>query len=241
MRIGQTIVPNAFIDNYLASANGEYVKVYLMLLRLADEEVTAERLADALEMTEADVMRALSYWEKQGIISTEGKSACAQRDGAETSFKGEAVVKNPASSKGAASAGASTRKSTKSPAQLAETDETFKTLVFVAEQYLARTLTKTDMELLSWLYDSDDFSSDLIEYLIEYCASMDKKSNRYIKTVALSWQSQGIKTVEQAKEQVKAFAGGSSKKTSGSAKHASLEQRDDDLNSLLAKGAKYGA
>ena len=28
-----TLVENEFIDNYMAAANGEYVKVYLLLLR----------------------------------------------------------------------------------------------------------------------------------------------------------------------------------------------------------------
>ena len=31
---GQTLVPNVFIDQYMAEANGEFVKVYLCLLRM---------------------------------------------------------------------------------------------------------------------------------------------------------------------------------------------------------------
>ena len=69
VNVGQTIVQNTFIDRYMAAANGEYVKVYLLLLRLAGtRELTVSEIADRLDITEKDVMRALSYWENAGLI-----------------------------------------------------------------------------------------------------------------------------------------------------------------------------
>ena len=59
-----TVVTNEFIDQYMASANGEYVKVYLYLLRHQNELIEVGAIADALNHTEADVRRALAYWEK---------------------------------------------------------------------------------------------------------------------------------------------------------------------------------
>ncbi len=67
----QTAVSNAFIDGYMADANGEFVKVYLYLLRLLDGrdmEFSVSFLADRLNNTEKDVLRALSYWEKLGLL-----------------------------------------------------------------------------------------------------------------------------------------------------------------------------
>ena len=63
------MVADAFIDEYMAGANGEYVKVYLYILRHQGEELTVESIADALDHTESDVRRAVSYWEKLGILS----------------------------------------------------------------------------------------------------------------------------------------------------------------------------
>ena len=37
-----TVVTNEFIDQYMASANGEYVKVYLYLLRHQNELIEVE-------------------------------------------------------------------------------------------------------------------------------------------------------------------------------------------------------
>ena len=63
--IQATLVANEFIDTYMAQANGEYVKVYLYLLRHQREEVTVEAIASALDHTESDVKRALAYWKKK--------------------------------------------------------------------------------------------------------------------------------------------------------------------------------
>ena len=62
-----TVVENDFIDNYLAKANGEYVKVYLVLLRHLNGNtggLSICGLADCLECTEKDILRAFKYWSK---------------------------------------------------------------------------------------------------------------------------------------------------------------------------------
>ena len=64
-----TMVPNEFIDRYMPEANGEYVKVFLYLLRHNGEEITPTRIADALELTEGDVRRALTRWQREGLIA----------------------------------------------------------------------------------------------------------------------------------------------------------------------------
>ena len=54
-----TVITNEFIDEYMPTANGEYVKVYLYLLRHEERPVEIAEIADALNHTEADVKRAL--------------------------------------------------------------------------------------------------------------------------------------------------------------------------------------
>ena len=68
LRIEGTIVANEFIDRYMASASGEYVKVYLYLLRHQPNPIEIGQIADALDYTEADVKRAIAYWEKNGLL-----------------------------------------------------------------------------------------------------------------------------------------------------------------------------
>ncbi|EEQ58399.1 DnaD domain protein [Clostridiales bacterium 1_7_47FAA] len=75
--VPSTAVAHEFIDEYMARANGEYVKVYLFVLRHQGEDITIEGIADALDHTESDVRRALAYWEKLGILSGTRKEAPA--------------------------------------------------------------------------------------------------------------------------------------------------------------------
>lgn len=68
-----TCVPNAFIDNFMADANGEFVKIYLYLLRCMNsaENFSISQMADKFEHTEKDIARALKYWEKMHILKLE--------------------------------------------------------------------------------------------------------------------------------------------------------------------------
>ena len=54
-QVDATLVSNEFIDRYLAEANGEYVKVYLYLLRHRGEPVSLERIAEGLKIGRAHV------------------------------------------------------------------------------------------------------------------------------------------------------------------------------------------
>jgi DnaD/phage-associated family protein len=67
-----TQISNIFIDKYMPHANGSFVKVYLFLLRHLHNPssvLTIESMADMLFNTEADILRALRYWESQGLLS----------------------------------------------------------------------------------------------------------------------------------------------------------------------------
>lgn len=65
------MVPGSFIDIHMPSANGEYVKIYLYLLRALNHPnipVTVSHMADLFDLTEKDVIRALSHWEQLGLL-----------------------------------------------------------------------------------------------------------------------------------------------------------------------------
>ena len=57
-----TVLTNDFIDNYMPRANGEFVKVYIHLLRLLSDGTTPfslEQMADHFFCTERDIISAL--------------------------------------------------------------------------------------------------------------------------------------------------------------------------------------
>lgn len=71
-------------------------------------------------------------------------------------------------------------------------------LLFVAQVYVGRPLTASDMKTILYLSDVLHFSDDLIDYLIQYCVDRGKKDFRYMEKVAISWAQQGITTPKQA-------------------------------------------
>lgn len=66
-----TSINNSFIQKYMLNANGSYVKVYLylsMCIQSGKENLSISSLADMMENTEKDIIRALLYWEKKGLM-----------------------------------------------------------------------------------------------------------------------------------------------------------------------------
>ena len=176
-----TVLENEFIDHYMPEANGEYVKVYLLLLRYLNAPsgtLTVSRIADMLDHTEKDVIRALNYWKKQGLLEYETTTASSSDAPKPQTPSAPADVPN---------------------IQQYRSRKEFKELLFVAEQYLGKTLSSMDIEAITYFYDSLHMSADLIEYLIEYCVENGHKSMHYIQKVALSWNEKNITTVEEAK------------------------------------------
>ena len=60
-----TPVNNVFIDKYMLKARGEFVKVYILLLKYSmsgEPGISSSILAAKLNLLESDIMNALSYW-----------------------------------------------------------------------------------------------------------------------------------------------------------------------------------
>jgi len=212
-----TSVSNVFIDEYMSGANGEFVKIYLYLLRQlnsADAHFSLSEIADKFEHTEKDVKRALCYWERmqllhldydtdENLVGIQLKDALSKA--ANSNLHAVAASDNLSGTD---------NKTTDAPA-VAEipakksysadeikqftTQEAVTELVFIAEQYLGKTLTATDLNTIFYFYDELKLSIELIEYLIEYCVSNGHSSMHYMEKVAISWSANEYKTVEQVK------------------------------------------
>ena len=65
-----TLVENLFINEFLPSAPGEYVKLYIFAMMYAqyEEEIDTARLAMSLGMEEFEVEEAWDYWEARGLV-----------------------------------------------------------------------------------------------------------------------------------------------------------------------------
>ncbi len=189
-----TVLENEFIDRYMPMANGEYVKVYLLLLRHMNRTegiLSVSEMADILECTEKDIRRALKYWKNMDLVDYHEQS--------ETDEPPAPSHTPSASAASDAPPGADTPPASVPNIQQYRERKEFKELLFVAEQYLGKTLSSVDIDTITYFYDTLHMSAELIEYLIEYCVENGHKSMHYIQKVALSWSEQKLTTVSAAK------------------------------------------
>lgn len=211
---GATVVSNRFIDVYMGNANDAQIKIYLFLLRSigGNMPVSVSIIADYFNYTEKDVLRALKYWDKQKLLKlsfNEDKQLTGIRllpvsELSEIGRQPEESLLIEASSDERTEAKvfklpAKPNYSVEKLLSFRERPEIAQ-MLFVAEQYLKKTLNSNEISSFLYMYDCLGFDSELMEYLVEYCVTNKKKSIRYIETVANSWAAMGIRYVEEAKE-----------------------------------------
>ena len=259
-----TTVSDIFIDQYMPKANGEFVKVYLYLLRVTGSGAgiaTISEIADHFSNTEADIIRALNYWASEGILqlqsgadgqimginlcslSVSGMQAAqsniqsAVADNAAQNNLQNSVVNNAAQnilqnsvvnnvaqnistvntrmhdsvveklkSQTPDKAASSQKEYTLDEIKEFRKNPDISELFFIIETYLKHTLSSTDTNMVLYWLDELHFSTDLVEYLVEYCITKGHSSLRYMNKVALGWADAGIKTVDQAKDDAAAHS-----------------------------------
>ncbi len=259
-----TTVSDIFIDQYMPKANGEFVKVYLYLLRATGSGAgiaTISEIADHFSNTEADIIRALNYWVSEGILQVQtgadgqiiGINLCslsvsgmqaaqsniqsAVADNAAQNNLQNGVVNNATQNNlqnGVVNNAAQTistanirmqdsvveKLKSQTPDKAASSQKEYtldeikefrknpdiSELFFIIETYLKHTLSSSDTNMVLYWLDELHFSTDLVEYLVEYCITKGHSSLRYMNKVALGWADAGIKTVDQAKDDAAAHS-----------------------------------
>ncbi len=219
---GSVAVSARFISNYMVDANGDYVKVYLMLLYyLSDRsrELSLETLGDSLALNEKTVMRALKYWEKMNLLTLKYSS-----DNVVSAVTVKSLI-DSVSDKVRQAATKEVDYSTRTEKQIVaagktsevevtnacpdkkpdikriNTDEDFGALLVAVQQYTGTTLSKASVESFAYMYDVLKLPLEVIEYIVEVCVGEGHKSVRYMEAVARDWYGRGIVTLEQAKVQ----------------------------------------
>ena len=179
-----TPVSNIFIEKYMPKARGEFIKVYLLMLKYSvsgELGVNSSIIASNLDLLESDVMNALNYWHDENLIRLIPIDKMSN-------FSIEFVeLKN---------LDTDNSQSVNLLEELNKNDK--KDMLKDIEVLTGRPLSPKEMTTyLSWQNDFK-FSSEIILLLIEYCVSKGKSDIRYIEKVALGWYDANIKTLSDA-------------------------------------------
>ena len=187
-----TRIENLFISEYMPTAPGNYVKLFLYALMSAEFDLGFDN-ADAakkLDMTVDEVAEGWTYWESQGLVRRTYPDA-----GDRNRFKIEFL-----SIKEAAFGRISTNE--KPPAKAIKLDDSeLKALLGDIEKTTGRMLENGEPEeVASWMRD---FGIDpaMILMAYEYC-SRNRRSNRfrYVGTVVKDWKAKGLSSARDVED-----------------------------------------
>ena len=155
-------------------------------------------------------MRAVSYWEKKGIFQ-EGmtKLAAEELRNEEAARKSEAKLEM----KREQNSMKTSFFDEKNPENTMFTgekkreidEEEFEGILYVAKHLLPGGVSRSHVQKLEFMVEYLAMDAELIEFLLDYCAGLQKTAPRYMEQVALDWNAQGITTVKQAQERIRDF------------------------------------
>ena len=202
--LGDTQVENIFLGEYMTTAPGDYVKVYLYGLMKAQrkEEADTESIAKALHMSEDQVEKGFRYFEELGLILRRGRTLIyrslkeqlyghPEEDAYWDTAEGE---DDAASAKGTEDAA-----SREKAGRLLDNQAVAK-MVSDIQDITGDFLTAADQErIIDWITGLG-VDPGLITAAYRYSYQRGGKNAKYIGKVILGWAEEGLVTADDAEE-----------------------------------------
>lgn len=185
-----TSVENIFINEYMASAPGDFVKVYMFAHMYAgqDTEISDEEIARHLGMDHEDVLKAWTYWERLGVIRKIRKDPDDKfRYDIEFISLREQLY------------GERTKKKSFSQADTLPalmSDKEIQKMFSEIEKIAGKVVSGTEMMEITSLMNDFNVPPDLIVYGYSFCAKKKKKNVKYVTAVIRGWIEDGLRDVE---------------------------------------------
>lgn len=171
-----TPLDNVFIDNYLSSIRGDFLKVYILCIRIgySGNNCDIKYIAQKLNLLESDVIKSLECLESEGLIKIDSLG----------SIEILPVKDNPSNK------------------NVIPFDKGIKEMLDDIEMLIGRFLSSKEVSTYISFIEDFKFSPETISLLVQYCAAKNKTDIRYIEKVALAWCDSGIRTIEDAQEYI---------------------------------------
>ena len=188
-----TDVENIFINEYMAAAPGDYVKVYLygLLYSQYQADMTYKDMAKQLDLSEEQIEEAWNYWAEMGVVGKYQRGFGAKGD-YDIEFK---QLRSLMYGRGVES------EEKKDGEGVPLYDAELKELLFEVESIMGKPLSVRDTrEVFSWITELDA-TKEVISSAIVYCLEKGKDSVSYISKVIAQWTADGLKTVDKGSYQ----------------------------------------
>lgn len=174
-------VPNAIVDEYIRSADGDALKVLLIILRDTFEVPTLEQISLSSGLSIESVQQALKFWQDKNIIYTSSGSDNKSFDMKD--YKPEFL-------------------SPSTIMQLSESSKDIRDIINVAQSMSGnKALSPYDISSLISAYNYLNMPKDVILALYSDCKLNNNSMNFFDVTIS-RWASLGVKSLDDANKQL---------------------------------------
>ena len=199
-------VPAALADKYIKLAS-EYQLKALLLILSNNGKNSSEQIAKKLGLTSADVQELMEFWIAEGVVSADGKVA------EQPVYAPKAEPETPSVKK------KETKKvlltaPTLQPKDIvaaARENPEIGELLNEAQVVLGRTISHSESEMIVNMVNFYGMRSEIVLMILEYCRSLKEKDksrnigSAYILKIAQNWMEEGVDTIADAEEKLKAL------------------------------------
>ena len=201
------VIPCDVVDKHIKLAGSAQLKVLLFILRYAGQNISTDKIAQALSMNELDVKDSMQYWIETKVISVPNSSLEEKHE-----VKKEVLLsENNICDEKKAVTSTSLKKIS---ARVEKPDSAFVTrrineseeisfLMQEAQVILSRPISNGECAILLMLHDTDGLPVGVIIMLMQYAVSEGKGNIKYIEKMAISWANEEIDTVEKAENKIR--------------------------------------
>lgn len=206
--LGELSIENMFITEFMPSASGTYVKVFLLAMLLSKEENQKYRydnqtIASMLSLPIQDVHEAWSYWEKVGLVIRHFHDEKQQYDIEFISLR-SLYIKNSYERKNAQGKTNRTASKNTTPNPFKEESRVFQTLTQSIEKAIGHPLNYVDHREISDLYENYTRDGEMILKAFTYCyVERNIRNIKTVKSTLLSWINAGLSSSEEVETYLK--------------------------------------
>ena len=176
----------------------------VLIYTVANDEFTVSGASEALGISEDEVLAALRFWEKEGIISTEILPVRNKSNSKAPAKKTEDGKKTAKKKRGKLSA-------TLPPYTSGETAEFIENrggmafLIDSCEQIIGKIFSTAEVSIIVGLMDHLSLSTDYILLLFAHAAKLGKNSVRYVERLAIDLSDRDVTEYTALSEELSAL------------------------------------
>ena len=178
-----TNMPDIFFTEYLSTAKGDYIKVYLYMVFLSKygKDIKVNDLAKKLELSFSTIQDAIKYWEDIGVITKKNTGYIIndlQEIEVNKMYKPRVAL------------------SAEAIADVAQNKARAKAIEYINNKYFQGLMGSTWYGKIDLWFKKYYFDEEVMIALFNYCYDHQALQQNYIQTVADAWFKNNIKTFD---------------------------------------------